>query len=117
MNRESLWYSAGTPTVSFRKAVITYGELITISIGRSEDCGEGMLGWWMGQAGSTQTLTTCPCLPPSITTASAILSHGFWFAGSLVLAPFGLGFLISNSILIPSQGSAFAGIPRRRNLD
>jgi hypothetical protein len=35
----------------------------------------------------------------------------------LVLAPFGLGFLISNSILIPSQGSAFAGIPRRRNLD
>jgi hypothetical protein len=25
------------------------------------------------------------------------LSHGFWFADSLVLAPFAFGFLISNS--------------------
>jgi hypothetical protein len=32
-----------------------------------------------------------------MTMASAILSHGFWFAGSLVLDPFAFGFLISNS--------------------
>ena len=64
---------------------------------RSTCCGEGVLGWWTRQAGSTQTLTTCPRLPQSITMASAIFSHGFWFAASLVLAPFALGFLISNS--------------------
>ena len=49
------------------------------------------------QAGSEQTLTTCPRFPPSITMASAIFSQGFWLAGSLVLAPFAFGFLISNS--------------------
>jgi len=64
---------------------------------RSTCCGEGVLGWWMRQAGSEQTLTTCPRLPPSMTMASAIFSHGFWLADSLVLAPFAFGFLISNS--------------------
>src|SRR5437879_9134637 len=64
---------------------------------RSICCGEGVLGWWVRQAGSAETLTTCPRFPPSMTMASDILSHGFWFAGSLVVAPFGLGFPISNS--------------------
>src|SRR6204780_3473195 len=64
---------------------------------RSTCCGEGVLGWWVRQAGSAQTLTTCPRLPPSMTMASVILSQGFWTAEGLLLAPFGLGFLISNS--------------------
>src|SRR5260370_33132548 len=67
------------------------------ALSRSTCCGEGVLGWWMRQAGSAQTLTTCPRLPPSMTIASAIFSQGFWLAGSLVLAPFAFGFLISNS--------------------
>src|SRR5260370_4444929 len=65
---------------------------------RSTCCGDGVLGWWMRQAGSAQTLTTCPRLPPSMTMASVIFSHGFWFAESLLPAPFGLAFLISNSM-------------------
>src|SRR6266704_847262 len=32
-----------------------------------------------------------------MTMASAIFSQGFWLAGSLVLAPFAFGFLISTS--------------------
>jgi hypothetical protein len=64
---------------------------------RSTCCGEGVLGWWVRQAGSAQTLTTCPRLPPSMTMASAIFAHGFWLADNLVIAPFVFGFLISNS--------------------
>src|SRR5208282_4142607 len=64
---------------------------------RSTCWGEGASGWWTRQAGSAQTLTTCPRFPPSMTMASAIFSQGFWLAGSLVLAPFAFGFLISNS--------------------
>src|SRR5271157_2376729 len=64
---------------------------------RSTCCGEGELGWWTRQAGSAQTFTTCPRLPPSMTMASAIFSQGFWLVGSLARAPFAFGFLISNS--------------------
>jgi hypothetical protein len=39
----------------------------------------------------------CPRFPPSMTIASAIFPQDFWLAGSLVLAPFAFGFLISNS--------------------
>jgi hypothetical protein len=46
------------------------------------------MGWWMRQAGSAQTLTTCPRLPPSMTMASVIFSPGFWQADTLLLAPF-----------------------------
>jgi hypothetical protein len=47
---------------------------------------------WIGT-----NLDNLTALTPSMTMASAIFSQGFWLAGSLVLAPFALGFLISNS--------------------
>src|SRR3984885_14888329 len=44
-----------------------------------------------------RTSTVCPRLPPSMTTASAILSHGFCAAGSFEAVPLTFAFLISDS--------------------
>src|ERR1700683_1931961 len=82
---------------------------------RSTCCGEGVLGWWVRQAGSAQTLTTCPRFHDDR------LSHLVaWFLVRGELATCTICFRLFDlqfDILIPPQGSAFAGIPRRRNLD
>ena len=68
------------------------------------------VGMMDSASGSAQTLTIWPRFPPSVTIASVIFSQGFWFAGSLVLAPFALPFLINPT---PHSDSVPRGAPSR----